>query len=80
MTLAIRPERMLLCPPGEGSLDGKVEQIVYEGINTTYHVAPAPGLRLRICEQNRETARPRFAKGDAVGVVMPPSALRVIVE
>jgi spermidine/putrescine transport system ATP-binding protein len=80
VTLAIRPERMLLGPPGVGPLDGRVEQIVYEGINTTYHVALAQGLRLRICEQNRENARPRFLKGDAVGVALPPNALRVLLE
>jgi spermidine/putrescine transport system ATP-binding protein len=80
VTLAIRPERMILGPPGLGTLDGRVEQIVYEGINTTYHVALAQGLRLRICEQNRENARPRFLKGDAVGVTLPANALRVLVE
>ena len=70
----------MLGPPGEGRLDGTVDQVVYEGIHTTYHVALAQGLRLRVCEQNREQARPRFLKGEKVGVTLPPAALRVLAE
>lgn len=80
VTLAIRPERMNLGAPGNGKLDGAVEHVVYEGIHTTYHVAIADGLRLRVCEQNHEQARPRFAKGEKVGVALPPAALRVLAE
>ena len=80
VTLAIRPERMGLGPPGSGALDGIVEQVVYEGIHTTYHVAVGQGLRLRVCEQNRVEARPRFPKGEKVGVALPATALRVLAE
>jgi spermidine/putrescine transport system ATP-binding protein len=80
VTLAIRPERLLLKPPGEGPHAGNVEQSVYEGSKTTYHIALAGGIRLRVCEQNSEAARPRFRKGDAVSVLFPANALRVLAE
>ncbi|MBV9521313.1 MAG: ABC transporter ATP-binding protein [Alphaproteobacteria bacterium] len=79
VTLAIRPERASLAPPGAG-LAGTVEHIVYEGTDTTYHVLLAGGLRLRLREQNRESARPRVAAGEAVAVALPAAAIRILVE
>ncbi|MFI5012343.1 MAG: ABC transporter ATP-binding protein [Hyphomicrobiales bacterium] len=80
VTLAVRPERAVLGAAGRGVLAGTVDQIVYEGTDTTYYVALAQGVRFRVCEQNRDSARPRFLKGDAVGIALPANAVRVLVE
>jgi spermidine/putrescine transport system ATP-binding protein len=80
VTLAIRPERVMLAPPGSVGIAGEVEQLVYEGTDTTYHVQLAGGLRLRIREQNREGARARVTTGAAVTVVLPAAAIRVLAE
>ncbi|MBV8184691.1 MAG: TOBE domain-containing protein, partial [Hyphomicrobiales bacterium] len=80
VTLAVRPERVILGAPGQGPLAGAVDQIVYEGTDTTYHVRLAPGVRFRVCEQNRGGARPRFRQGDAVSLGLPADAVRVLVE
>ncbi|MBV9136657.1 MAG: ABC transporter ATP-binding protein [Hyphomicrobiales bacterium] len=80
VTLAVRPERVILGAPGQGSLAGSIDQIVYEGTDTTYHVRLAPGVRFRVCEQNRGGARPRFNPGDAVSLSLPADAVRVLVE
>ena len=80
VTLAVRPERVILGAPGQGSLAGSIDQIVYEGTDTTYHVRLAPGVRFRVCEQNRDGARPRFHQGDAVSLSLPADAVRVLVE
>ncbi len=80
VTLAVRPERTLLVPPGQGPLAGTIEQIVYEGTDTTYHVRLAPGVRFRACEQNRGGGRPRFRQGEAVSLALPANAVRVLVE
>jgi spermidine/putrescine transport system ATP-binding protein len=77
--LAIRPERAWLADPGQG-VAGVVEQVVYLGTDTTYHVALAGGVRLRLREQNRGGARPRAGQGESVGVVVPDSAVRVLAE
>ncbi len=80
LTLAIRPERASLAPPGDPGLAGIVEQIVYEGTDTTYHVLIAGGLRLRLREQNREGSRPRVGTGERVAVALPAAAIRVLAE
>jgi spermidine/putrescine transport system ATP-binding protein len=79
VTLAIRPERASLAAPGSG-LPGTIEQIVYVGTDTTYHVALPGGFSVRVREQNREGATPRVRSGEAVGLVLPPAAIRVLVE
>lgn len=78
VTLVVRPERTRLDPAGDGDLPATVEQVVYEGGDTTYHVVLAQGERLRVCEQNRDGARPRFAAGSAVAISLPASAIRVL--
>ena len=78
--LVIRPESTLLGPQVPCALQGVVDQLVYEGRGTTYYVVLADGVRLRACEQNRDRARPRFARGDTVGVTLPSGAVRVLVE
>ena len=78
--LAVRPERTVLAGPGQGPLAGTIEQIVYEGTDTTYHVRLAPGVRFRVCEQNRGGGRPRFRQGEAVSLALPANAVRVLVE
>jgi spermidine/putrescine transport system ATP-binding protein len=80
VTLAVRPERANLAPPGGAGLAGIVEQVVYEGTDTTYYVLLAGGLRFRLREQNREGARPRVGTGDAIAVTLPAAAIRVLVE
>jgi spermidine/putrescine transport system ATP-binding protein len=79
VTLAIRPERANLAPPGGAGLAGIVEQVVYEGTDTTYYVLLAGGFRFRLSEQNRDGARPRVRTGDAVSVALPAAAIQVLV-
>jgi spermidine/putrescine transport system ATP-binding protein len=78
VTLVIRPERTRLEVPGAGTLPGTVDQVVYEGTDTTYYVLLRQGDRFRICEQNRDGSKPRFERGDAVDVTLPPDAIRVL--
>ena len=78
VTLVIRPERALLAPLGGSALLARVEQVVYVGSDTVYLLALEGGLRFRLREQNREGARARARADDNVGVVMPPSAIRVL--
>ncbi|MCT4957862.1 ABC transporter ATP-binding protein, partial [Pseudomonas aeruginosa] len=55
VTLAIRPERTELA--ADGQLEGVLENVVYVGTDTVYHlnVAGQPGFRVR--QQNRDGAR-----------------------
>jgi spermidine/putrescine transport system ATP-binding protein len=80
VTLAIRPERVVISNANAGQFCGMVAEVIYEGIDTTYHLALSDGSRLRVCVQNRESGRPRFARGESVGVVLPPDAIKVLIE
>ena len=80
VVLAIRPERAVLDQKAGGSIRGVVEEVVYEGDATTYHVSLAAGGRLRVCEQNKSGARARFVSGDLVGVTLPADAVWVLTE
>ena len=78
VTLVVRPERGNLEPGAQGALRGTIEQVVYEGGDTTYYVALEAGDRFRYCEQNRSGAKPRLQAGDAVSAIIPPGAIRVL--
>jgi spermidine/putrescine transport system ATP-binding protein len=81
VTLAVRPERASLLPPGqEGGLAGRVEQVVYSGSDTSFHVLLEGGPRFRVRVQNREGAMPAFAPGDPVAVRIPPAAIQVLAD
>ena len=78
VTLAIRPERVVGGPAGTGALTVVVDDMVYEGTDTTYYVILPNGGRMRVREQNRDSARPRFATGDRIDISLPPPSTRVL--
>jgi len=78
VTVAVRPERLSLTGPAGGVLQGRVDNIVYFGTDTTYQVALPDGIALNVRAQNRDGARPRFAVGDTVGVELTAEALQVL--
>jgi spermidine/putrescine transport system ATP-binding protein len=79
VTLAVRPERAMLALAGAADgLSCTVEQIVYLGTDTTYHLRLADGAKLRVREQNRASTAPMASPGDAVRVTVPPDAVHVL--
>ncbi len=78
VTLAIRPERTELA--ADGQLEGVLENIVYVGTDTVYHlnVAGQPGFRVR--QQNRDGARCPHSPGAKMRVRIPAAAIRVLAE
>ncbi|KQK62227.1 spermidine/putrescine ABC transporter ATP-binding protein [Pseudomonas aeruginosa] len=78
VTLAIRPERTELA--ADGQLEGALENIVYVGTDTVYHlnVAGQPGFRVR--QQNCDGARCPHSPGAKVRVRIPAAAIRVLAE
>jgi len=78
VALAVRPERAVLDAGTAGTLQGNVEQVVYEGSDTTYHVAIAAGGSFRVREQNRAGVTARFSVGHPVSVTLLPEAIRVL--
>lgn len=78
VTLAVRPERIDLDIPDASRVSGKVENVVYFGTDTTYHVMLPRGARVQVRVQNRTGSRRKLNPGDAVGITFPPDAVRVL--
>jgi spermidine/putrescine transport system ATP-binding protein len=80
VTLAIRPEKILLAPPsaarGENQVPVRVRQLIYIGSETHYVLEAGP-TRLTAYALNAggAGAGPAFAEGDAAVAVLPPTAL-----
>ena len=77
VTLAVRPEKILL-KPGGGL--GTVAQTVYVGTDTNYEIRLSESLRLNVRVQNAMDGRAQFAIGDKVGIDVPPGAARMLVD
>jgi spermidine/putrescine transport system ATP-binding protein len=79
VTLAIRPERIDLVRPGaECQLAGKVENIVYFGTDTHFHIDLDSGGDVTVRVQNRRGAQDILKAGDAVGLRIAPEAMQVL--
>ncbi|WP_132629245.1 ABC transporter ATP-binding protein [Pseudomonas aeruginosa] len=78
VTLAIRPERTELA--ADGQLEGVLENVVYVGTDTVYHlnVAGQPGFRVR--RRGSAGARCPHSPGAKVRVRVPAAAIRVLAE
>ena len=80
VTLAVRPERATLVTEDGQGLPGSVEQVIYIGADTTYHVVLSGGVRFRVREQNRYGSIARVERGASIGIVIPPASVRVLAE
>ncbi|OCW57661.1 ABC transporter ATP-binding protein [Hoeflea olei] len=78
--LAVRPERITLSEPSDGTLPGVVTNVVYHGTDTIFHIRPADGLELRARSQNNSARRQSFATGDRIGWSVDPSSVSVLVD
>jgi len=57
-----------------------VEDVVYFGTDTIYHLRLGGQDRFIVRVQNREGAQRSFEKGQSVGVRVPPEAVRVLAD
>jgi spermidine/putrescine transport system ATP-binding protein len=77
-TLAFRPERVELLPPGEGGIPATVTAAIYSGSDTIAHLELDGGAGLRARLQNRRGAAALPQPGERVAVRVAPAALRVL--
>ncbi|MDQ2092747.1 ABC transporter ATP-binding protein [Rhodalgimonas zhirmunskyi] len=78
VTLAIRPEHASLTAPEGAVLRGVLENIVYFGTDTHYHITLDAGDRFVLREQNQPDQTQARSIGDAVGVHVPVSVGQVL--
>ncbi len=79
VTVVVRPEHADLVKSGaRADLSGKLENIVYFGTDTHYHVLLDGGIPFIIRQQNSRGGGVGFQTGDAVGVLLEQHAAQVL--
>ncbi|MGI9306960.1 MAG: ABC transporter ATP-binding protein [Gammaproteobacteria bacterium] len=82
VTLAIRPERVVLETPAaeekENRIAGEIADVVYQGNTTRYHVRLDGGETAAALEFSARGATARFARGSRVSVFLDGGALRAL--
>jgi spermidine/putrescine transport system ATP-binding protein len=79
VTVVVRPEHADLVKPGmPADLHGQLENAVYFGTDTHYHVRLDNGMAFIIRQQNARGGGTDFATGEAVGVKLEAHAAQVL--
>ena len=79
VTVVVRPEHASLVEASaKATLSGRLENIVYFGTDTHYHVKLDGGGEFTVRHQNVHTGALAFQKGDKVGVLFGAEAARVL--
>jgi spermidine/putrescine transport system ATP-binding protein len=79
VTVVIRPEHArLVASPGKGDLRGAIENIVYFGTDTHFHVALDGGHHFIVRRQNDRSSEENFAVGMPVGISIGADAAQML--
>jgi len=79
VTLVIRPEHAQILAPSEATaLSGIVENIVYLGTDTHFHITLDDGTAFTVRQQNSKSGPCRFAKGDSVGIDLSDDVAQIL--
>ena len=79
VSVVIRPEHAMLTRNGASAmLKGKLENIVYFGTDTHYHLTLADGAPFTVRTQNSRNHDASFQKGEEVGISVDENALQVL--
>ncbi|MBL8583284.1 MAG: ABC transporter ATP-binding protein [Rhizobiaceae bacterium] len=79
VAIVVRPEHAVLARPDEGGqLRGTVENVVYSGTDTHFHVRLDGGNPFVVRSQNRRGTEAAFAAGDPVAVRIQDGAAQVL--
>ena len=78
VTVVVRPEHAELTAARKGGLSGQVENVVYFGTDTHYHVQLSDGSPFMVRLQNRGIAELPYKAGDKVGIIIDDGAAQVL--
>jgi spermidine/putrescine transport system ATP-binding protein len=79
VTVVVRPEHANLLADGKaGDLRGTLDNIVYFGTDTHFHVKLAGGETFIIRRQNSRVTGDRFSEGQPVGIALEENAARIL--
>lgn len=79
VTVVVRPEHAdLVRPHGKADLHGTIENVVYFGTDTHYHLRLNGGPAFIVRQQNSRGGGAGFSEGEAVGIALEPHAAQVL--
>ena len=79
VTLMLRPEKVAMQAGHDGKgLEGKIEDAVYLGVTTEYHVALPNGLNMTLRAENGSDGANIAQIGDDVRLEVDPDAIRIL--
>jgi len=79
LTLAVRPEQVTITPDAASSrLEGVLENIVYFGTDTHYHLRLPDGGSFTARLQNAKERPESFNAGDQLGIAFEPQTVQVL--
>jgi spermidine/putrescine transport system ATP-binding protein len=79
VNIVIRPEHAQLVSGETGAaLTGVVENIVYLGTDTHFHLRLDDGTAFTVRQQNSRSGREGFAQGDRAGIVFGADAAQIL--
>lgn len=79
VTIAVRPERVVLCAdPSDALLYGELQNIVYIGTDTHYHLTLPDGDPFMARVQNTRNRHVLFERGAKVGIAIEPESIQVL--
>ena len=77
VTVVVRPEHARLVRNG-GAVSGTLDNVVYFGTDTHYHVRPDAGGQFIVRQQNARSGESGFAAGDRVGIAIGDDAAQIV--
>ena len=78
VTIVIRPEHASLAAPGAGNFDGTLEDAIYFGTDTHFHVRLDNGDAFIVREQNIRAGQAPHNKGERVAIKLGPNAAQIL--
>src|SRR5689334_6399461 len=79
VTVVVRPEHAQIVANGaRATLTGRLENVVYFGTDTHFHVRLQDGGEFIVRQQNSRTNSYAFSQGDQAGIVIDDSAAQVL--
>ena len=78
VTVVVRPEHAMLVEPGKGDLKGVVDNIVYFGTDTHFHIKLADGTNFMVRQQNSGSRAGTDKVGDKVGIGIVDKTARIL--
>jgi spermidine/putrescine transport system ATP-binding protein len=79
VTIVVRPEHAQIVGDGaRAALTGKLENVVYFGTDTHFHVRLPDGSEFIVRQQNSRANPHTFAQGDSAGIVIDDSSAQVL--